>query len=164
MAGKKGKKPEILQESVRTPNNFDYQVNVIPYRDPRGNNRLALETPGGDPLKELHVKASQGGGRRLVVAWEVDTSQVPGEAPALLQISFPIGTPFSYIIGPIEIDDASGTGLDLIWKRIKRKGNVIPGVRYYYTVSLTTQDQQGGTHTYVATLDDPMVIVDFDGG
>ena len=160
MARKKNKKPEIIQESVKTPNNFDYTVSVIPFKDSSGNNRLDLETPGGKPLKELHVYASGGSGKRLVVGWQVDTSQVPGETAAMIEITFPIGTPFSYIIGPIEIDDASGTAVNVIWKRIKRKGNVITGVKFYYTVSLITQDGNGGTQTYVAELADPMVIVD----
>lgn len=160
MARKKGKKPAIKQESIRTPNDFDYQVNVIPFKDSRGNNRLDLETPGGKPLKELHVYASDGSGKRLVVGWVVNTSRVRGETAAMIQISFPIGTPFSYIIGPIEIDDNSGTGVDVIWKRTKRAGNVITGVKFYYTVALTTQDGNGGSQTYVADLADPMVIVD----
>ena len=170
MAGKKAKnvkkrkKPAIKQESVKTPSDFDYPVSVIPSRDSGGNNQLDLETPDGRPLKELHVKASPGSGKRLVVGWQVDTSQVPGETATLIEISFPIGTPFSYILGPIEIDDDSGTGVDTIWKRVKRKGNVMTGVYFYYTVVLNTQDASGVTHTYVAELADPMVIVDFNGG
>jgi hypothetical protein len=160
MARKKSKELAIKQDSIRTPADFDYQVNVIPFKDPRGNNKLDLETPGGKPVKELHVQPSPGSGKRLVVGWQVDTSQVPGETATMIQISFPIGTPFSYIIGPIEIDDNFGTAVDLIWKRTKRKGNVVTGVKFYYTVVLTTQDGSGGAQTYVAELLDPMVIVD----
>jgi hypothetical protein len=160
MARKKIEKPVLRQEPVRTPNAFDYPVNVIPYRDSRGNNKLDFTTSGGKSAKQLTVQASEVTGKRLVVAWQVDTTQVPGETAALIQITFPQGTPFSYIIGPIEIDDSSGTGVNLIWKRVKRKGNVIPGVYFYYSVSLTTQDGSGGTRIYVAELADPMVIVD----
>src|ERR1700693_817974 len=157
---KKGKKLEIKQDSVRTPNNFDYPVNVIPFKDPHGRNKLDFTTSGGRPAKELPVKSSPGSGKRLLVAWQVDTRQGPGETAVLMQITFPQGTPFSYIIGPIEIDDSSGTGVDLLWKRTKRKGNVIPGVNFYYSVAVTTQDGNGGTQIYVAELADPMVIVD----
>ena len=160
MARKKIEKPALKQEPVRTPNTFDYPVNVIPYKDSRGNNKLEFTTSGGNPAKQLNVEASDVTGRRLVVAWQVDTSQVPRETAALLQITFPSGTPFSYIIGPIEIDDSSGVGVDLLWKRVKRKGNVIPGVNFYYSVAVTTQDGSGGTQIYVAELADPMVIVD----
>jgi hypothetical protein len=164
MARKKHKKVAIKQDSIKKPADCDYHVNVIPFKDSRGNNKLDLESPGGKPLKELHVYASEGSGKRLVVCWQVDTSQVPGETAALIQITFPIGTPFSYIIGPIEIDDPSGTAVNMIWKRIKRKGNVITGVKFYYSVALFTQDGSGGTQTYVAELADPMVIVDAGGG
>jgi hypothetical protein len=160
MARKTGKKSEITQESIKTPNKFDYDARVIPFKDARGNNRLDLQTPKGKPLKELHVYASEGGGKRLVVGWQVDTSQVPGEIPAMLEVNFPIGTPFSYLLGPIEVDDSSGTAVDVIWKRIKRKGTVMTGVKFYYTVALITQDGNGGMQTYVAELADPMVIVD----
>ena len=135
-------------------------MNVIPYKDSRGNNKIDFTTPDGKPAKQLTVAASEVSGKRLVVGWQVDTSQVPGETAALFQITFPMGTPFSYIIGPIEIDDTSGTGVDLLWKRIKRKGNVIPGVNFYYSVAVTTEDGNGGTQIYVAELADPMVIVD----
>ena len=164
MARKKGKKPAIKQESVRKPNTFDYPVNVIPYKDSKGNNKLDFETPSGKPAKQLFVQASEGSGKRLVVAWQVDTSRVPGETAALIQLNFPQGTPFSYIIGPIEIDDSTGTGVAVIWKRVKRKGNVILGAYFYYAVSVITQDGSGGTHIYVAELADPMVIVDAGGG
>ena len=164
MARKKNKKAAFKQDSVKIPNDFDYQVNVIPFKDPRGNNKLDFETPDGKQVKQLHVQPSHGSGKRLVVGWQVDTSQVPEERAALIEISFPIGTPFSYILGPIEVDDASGTGVDVISKRLKRKGNVIEGAYFYYSVSLTTQDGNGGTHIYVAQLADPMVIVDVGGG
>ena len=160
MARKKNEESGIRQESVRTPAAFDYPVSVIPYKDSKGNNKLDFQMPNGKSAKELPVESSPGSGKRLVVAWQVDTSQVPGETAALMQINFPQGTPFSYIIGPIEIDDNTGTGVDLLWKRVKRKGNVIPGVHYYYAVSVTTQDGNGGTQIYVAELADPMVIVD----
>lgn len=164
MARKKHKGLEIRQEPIKTPKHFDYEVRVIPFKDRSGRNRLALETASGKPLKELHVYASEGSGKRLVVAWVVDTRRVPGETAAKIQTSFPIGTPFSYIIGPIEIDDASRTAVNVVWKRVKRKGNVHHGVKYYYSVALFTHDEQGRTHTYVAELDDPMVIVDAGGG
>jgi len=164
MARKQDKKLEIRQESIKKPNKFDYDVRVIPFKDSRGNNKLDLRTPTGKPLKELRVYASLGSGKRLVVGWQVDTRQVPGETAAMIAINFPIGTPFSYILGPIEIDDLSGTAVNVIWKRIKRKGNVITGVKFYYSVSLVTQDGNGGTQTYVAELADPMVIVDVGGG
>ena len=45
-------------------------------------------------------------------------------------------------------------------EKVKRKGNVIPGVNFYYSVAVTTQDGSGGTQIYVAELADPMVIVD----
>jgi hypothetical protein len=160
MARKTGKQVEIKQESVRAPDSFDYEVRVVPFKDRRGNNRLDLKGPSGKLVKELHVYASEGNGKRRVVGWKVDTSQVPGETPAKLQISFPIGTPFSYILGPIEIDDASRTAVNVIWKRIKRRGNVQHGLKFYYSLALDTQDGNGGTHHYVAELDDPMVIVD----
>jgi len=160
MARKKDPKPALKQEPVRTPKTFDYPVNVTPYKDSRGNNKLEFTLPNGKPAKQLNVEASEVSGKRLVVAWQVDTSQVPGETAALLQITFPMGTPFSYIVGPIEIDDSSGTGVNLIWKRVKRRGHVIPGVSFYYSVAVTTQDGSGGTQIYVAELADPMVIVD----
>src|SRR5271167_4057701 len=103
-ARKKNEKLALKQESIKTPGSFDYEVKVIPFRDRRGNNRLSVETPGGKPLKELHVQASEITGKRLVVGWRVDTKRVPGEKPSHIQIHFPIGTPFSYILGPIEID------------------------------------------------------------
>jgi len=160
MARKKQKKTEIRQESIKAPSSFDYEVRVIPFRDRRGNNRLALETPGGKPVKELHVYASPGSGKRLAVGWIADTSRVKGETAATLQTHFPIGTPFSYILGPNEIDDTGRTAANVIWKRVKRKGNVHPGLKFYYSVALVTHDGKGGMHTYVAELDDPMVIVD----
>jgi len=160
MARKTGNKVEIKQESIKAPSSFDYEVRVIPFRDRSGNKKLDLKAPNGKPLKELHVFASEGSGKRRVVGWKVDTRQVPGETPAKIQISFPIGTPFSYILGPAEIDDASRTAVNVIWKRVKRKGNVHHGIKFYYSLALVTQDANGGTHTYVAELDDPMVIVD----
>jgi hypothetical protein len=160
MARKKGTKLEIRQESIKTPNKFDYDVRVVPSKDSRGNNRLEILTPGGKPLKELHVRASEGSGKRLVVGWRLDTSRVPREKPAHIQIHFPIGTPFSYILGPIEIDHSFGAAHELIWKRIKRKGNVMHQVKFHYTVVVTTKDVDGVTETYVAEMDDPMVIVD----
>jgi hypothetical protein len=160
MAREKNERHILKQEPVKTPTKFDYPVSVIPYKDSRGNNKIDFTAPDGRPAKQLNVEASEVSGRRLIVAWQVDTTQVPGETAALLQITFPMGTPFSYIIGPIEIDDTSGTGVDLLWKRIKRKGNVIPGVNFYYSVAVTTEDGNGGTQIYVAELADPMVIVD----
>jgi len=164
MARKKEEKYVLKQEPVKTPNKFDYPVNVIPYKDSRGNNKLEFTTSGGKPAKQLLVQASEVSGKRRVVGWQVDTSQVPGETAALMQITFPMGTPFSYIVGPIEIDDSSGTGVDLLWKRVKRDGNVLHYVNFYYSVSVTTQDGNGGTQIYVAELSDPMVIVDGNGG
>jgi hypothetical protein len=160
MAQKKNEKLALKQESIKTPASFDYEVKVIPFRDRRGNNRLSIEAPGGKPLKELHVKASEMTGKRLVVGWRVDTSRVPREKPAHVQIHFPIGTPFSYILGPLEIDHSFGTAREVVWKRIKRKGNVMHHVKFNYTVLVTTKDLDGGTETYVAEMDDPMVIVD----
>ena len=164
MARKKDEKYVLKQEPVKKPKTFDYAVNVIPYKDSRGNNKLEFTTSGGKPAKQLQVQASEVSGKRLVVGWKVDTSQVPGETAALMQITFPMGTPFSYIIEPLEIDDSSGTGVDLLWKRVKREGNVLHYVNFYYSVSVTTQDGNGGTQIYVAELSDPMVIVDGNGG
>ena len=164
MARNKVEKPVLKQEPVKKPKTFDYAVNVTPYKDSRGNNKLDFTTSSGKPAKQLQVQSSDLSGKRRVVGWQVDTSQVPGETAALMQITFPMGTPFSYIIGPIEIDDSSGTGVDLLWKRVKRDGNVLHYVNFYYSVSVTTQDGNGGTQIYVAELADPMVIVDGNGG
>jgi hypothetical protein len=160
MARKKNEKLALRQESIKTPASFDYEVKVIPFRDRRGNNRLSIETPSGKALKELHVEASEITGKRLVVGWRVDTKRVPGEKPTHIQIHFPIGTPFSYILGPVEIDHSFGTALQVVWKRIKRKGNVMHHVNFNYTVLVTTKNADGATETYVAEIDDPMVIVD----
>jgi hypothetical protein len=160
MARKKNEKLALKQESIKTPVSFDYEVKVIPFRDSRGNNRLSIEAPGGKPLKELHVKASEITGKRLVVGWRVDTKRVPKEKSIHIQIHFPIGTPFSYILGPLEIDHSSGTAREVVWKRIKRKGNLIHHVKFNYTVLVTTKNADGATETYVAEMDDPMVIVD----
>ena len=46
MARKKNEKLALRQESIKTPASFDYEVKVIPFRDPRGNNRLSIESPG----------------------------------------------------------------------------------------------------------------------
>ena len=160
MARKKNEKLALKQESIKTPASFDYEVKVIPFRDRRGNNRLSIESAGGKPLKELHVRASEGSGKRMVVGWRVDTKRIPKETSAHIQIHFPIGTPFSYILGPLEIDHSSGAGREVVWKRIKRKGNVMHHVNFNYTVLVTTKNADGATETYVAEMDDPMVIVD----
>ena len=95
-----------------------------------------------------------------MVGWRVDTKRIPREKAAHVQIHFPIGTPFSYILGPIEIDHSSGTAREVVWKRIKRKGNVMHHVKFNYTVLVTTKNADGATETYLAEMDDPMVIVD----
>lgn len=146
---------KIKQESVKKPSTFAYLVNVILSKQ-RGTNKITLALNGQD-AKTLNVAPSDDAGRN-VVAWQVDTSNV-NETATQIEISFPIGTPFSYIIGPVEIDDSYGTGVDLVWKRVKRQGNVILGVNFYYTVTVYTKDAKGSTQTYIASLDDPMVIV-----
>ena len=160
MARKKATKHEVTQESIKTPSKFDYDVRVVPSKDSRGNNKLSILTPGGKPLKELHVSASEISGKRLVVGWRVDTSKVPKEKPAHIQIHFPIGTPFSYIIGALEIDHSFSAAQQVVWKRVKRKSNVMHNVKFHYIVVVTTKAADGAAETYVAEMDDPMVIVD----
>jgi hypothetical protein len=52
MARKKNEKPALRQEPVKTPKTFDYAVNVIPYKDSRGNNKLDFTTSSGTPAKQ----------------------------------------------------------------------------------------------------------------
>jgi hypothetical protein len=72
---------------------------------------------------------------------------------------FSKGTPFSYFNGKQDVDDPYGSGVDSVRKRLKKKGTVSTGVPFPYSVVVNTQTADGGTEIYVATEDDPMVIV-----